>query len=132
MIAAVWGAIGFFFVILLAGLQNVDMDLMDAALVDGANSWQRFWNVVIPQLSHVLTMVTSLALIGGIKTFGLIWAITQGGPGNATEMIATYAYTEFSRHNEVGYSCALTMLMAAIAFGFTIIFIRLRERGEGV
>jgi len=128
MVAAIWASTGFFFVIMLAGLQNVDMDLMDAAQVDGADAWQRFRNVVIPQLSHVITLVTALALIGGIKEFGLIWAVTQGGPGNATEMIATHAYTEFSRHSDVGYASALTMLIAAIAFVFTMIFILVRER----
>ncbi len=129
-LAAIWASIGFFFVIMLAGLQNVDMDLVDAARVDGANAWQRFRHVVIPQLSHVITMVTVLALIGGLKVFGIIWAITQGGPAHGTEVIATYAYEYFSALGEVSYSAALTMVMAALALIITIVFVRIRERGE--
>lgn len=128
LIAAIWASIGFFFVIMLAGLQNVDTDLLDAATVDGANNWQRFQHVIIPQLSHVITMVTVLAFIGGLKIFGIIWAMTQGGPANGTEVIATYAYVHFSQLSEVGYSAALTTVMAALALIITLIFMRLRER----
>lgn len=130
LIAGIWASIGFFFVIMLAGLQNVDMDLIDAARVDGANAWQRFWYVVIPQLSHVLTMVTVLALIGGLRVFGIVWTITQGGPANGTEVIATYAYTRFTLQSQVGYAAALTMVMALLALLTTVLFIRLRERNE--
>ncbi len=131
LVAEIWASTGFFFVIMLAGLQNVDMDLIDAATVDGANAWQRFRHVVIPQLSHVITMVTVLALIGGLKVFGIIWAMTQGGPANGTEVIATYAYEWFSALGQVSYSAALTMVMAALALIITVVFIRVRERGEG-
>lgn len=130
MIACIWGSIGFFFVIFLAGLQNVDKDLLDAAQVDGANPLQRFIHVVIPQLSHVITLVTVLALIGGIKQFGIVWAMTEGGPANSTEMIATYAYRNFSALSQVGYSAALTMFMALFALVITVVFIRLREGKE--
>ena len=126
--AAVWASVGFYFVLMLAGLQNVNMELVDAAKVDGANAIQRFIHVIIPQLSHLLTTVSILAVIGSIKVFGLVWAVTQGGPAHATEVIATYAYTNFSKFSEVGYSTALTMFMAVIALIISVIFIWLRER----
>jgi len=130
LFADIWSAVGFFFVILLAGLQNVDMDLLDAAKVDGANGIQRFSNVVIPQLSHVLTMVTVLALIGGLKVFGIIWAMTQGGPANRTDVLATYAYLQFSYLSEVGYAAAFAVVIAFLALGTSVVFIRARERRE--
>lgn len=129
LVASVWASIGFFFVILLAGLQNVDMDLVDAATVDGANVWQRFKDVVVPQLSHVITMVTVLAMIGSLKVFGIIWSMTKGGPANATDVIATYAYREFAVTGNIGYSAALTMVMAGLALLLTVFFVRVRERG---
>lgn len=89
---AVWGGIGFVFVVVLAGLQNVSVDLLDAATVDGANAWQRFWYVTLPELSHVLTMLIVLSLIGGFSAFDTVFILTQGGPNNATQLIATYAY----------------------------------------
>jgi len=128
--AAVWASAGFYFVILLAGLQNVEKDLLDSAKVDGANGFQRFIHVVLPQISHVMTLVTVLAMIGGIKIFGIVSAMTNGGPGTATEVIATYAYKQFSQLNNVGYSAALTMVMAFLALVVTVVFIRLRERRE--
>jgi ABC-type sugar transport system permease subunit len=126
--AAVWASAGFYFVILLAGLQNVEKDLLDSAKVDGANGFQRFIHVVLPQISHVMTLVTVLALIGGIKIFGIVSAITNGGPGTSTEVIATYAYKQFSQLSNVGYSASLTMIMAMLALVVTVAFIRLRER----
>jgi len=127
LIASIWGAVGYFFVILLAGLQNVDPDLIDAATVDGANGPQRFRHVIVPQLSNVLTMVLVLALIGALNVFDIIWAMTQGGPANSTEVISTYTYTEAFLENNIGYASALTMVMTAIALLTSWIFIRVRE-----
>src|SRR5215204_621454 len=64
LVAAIWATIGFVFVIFLAGLQNVSKDLLEAATVDGANVWQRFWNVTVPQMANVITVVVALLLIG--------------------------------------------------------------------
>ena len=128
--AAIWAGVGFHFVIMMAGLQGVNMELLDAAEVDGANGMQRFFYVVFPQLSHQVTMVTVLAMIGGLKAFGLIWALTQGGPGHGTETIATRAYVHFLKLSEVGYSAAITMVMAFLALAMTFVFMRIRERGE--
>lgn len=130
MIASIWGSIGFFFVIFLAGLQNVDKELVEAAQIDGANGLQRMIHVVIPQLSNVINLVTVLALIGGLKQFSIVWSMTQGGPASGTEMIATYAYRNFSVLSNVGYSTALTMVMAFLALIITVVFIRLRERRD--
>jgi len=130
LIAQIWATTGFYFVILLAGLQNVDTSLLDAAYVDGANSFQRLFFVILPQLAPVMTMVIVNALIQSIRIFGIIWAMTQGGPGYATEVIATYAYRNFSSFGKVGYSTALTTIMAILALFVTVVFIRVREKGQ--
>ena len=130
LFANIWAGIGFFFVIMLAGLQNVDMDLVDAAKVDGANAVQRFRHVVIPQLANVITMVTVLALIGGLNVFDIVWSMTEGGPANATEVIGTYAYTKAFLEPNVGYAAALTMVMTALALATTAVFVWVRERRE--
>jgi ABC-type sugar transport system permease subunit len=126
--AAIWRSIGFVFVIILAGLQNVDMDLMDAARIDGANALQRLLNVTIPQLSNVLTMVTAILLIGGFQVFDIIFVMTGGGPANSTQVIATYTYQSAFMENRVGYGAALSLVIAAISLVATLIFIRVRER----
>jgi ABC-type sugar transport system permease subunit len=126
--AAIWAYIGFVFVILLAGLQNVDLELIDAAKIDGANAWRQFWHVTVPQLAHVLTLVTALSLIGGFSVFDIVFVMTGGGPANATELIATYTYQKAFAENEVGYAAALSLVMTAISLVATLIFIRIRER----
>ena len=128
--AAIWATVGFTFVIFLAGLQNVSVDLLEAAQLDGANAWQRFWNVTVPQLANVLTVVTTLILIGGFNVFDIVFIMTGGGPANSTELIATYTYKEAFTQNRVGYGAALAMLMTVISLVTAIVFIRIREREE--
>ena len=130
LVAAIWAETGFVFVVFLAGLQNVSRDLLEAATLDGANAWQRFWNVTIPQLANVVNVVTALLLIGGFSVFDIIFVMTAGGPANATEVIATYTYTEAFTQNRVGYSATLSLIMTVISLIASVVFIRLRERGE--
>ncbi|MCA9894598.1 MAG: sugar ABC transporter permease [Anaerolineae bacterium] len=130
MVAAIWQYVGFCVVILFAGLQKVDIELIEAARIDGANSWQRFINVIIPQLRHVLTMVTAYTVIGGFNVFDIVFILTKGGPANATELIATYTYKKSFQENDVGYGAALSMVMTILALVATIIFMRIRSRGE--
>lgn len=130
LVAAIWSYTGFCVVIFISGLQNVDMDLIDASTVDGANAWQRFINVIIPQLRHVLTMVIAYTLIGGFSVFDIVWIMTNGGPANATDVIATYTYFKSFKQFDMSYGAALSMLMTILALVATIIFMRIRERGE--
>jgi ABC-type sugar transport system permease subunit len=129
LVAAMWAQTGFVFVIFLAGLQNVSRDLIEAATLDGANAWQRFWDVTLPQMANVVNVVAALLLIGGFNVFDIIFVMTGGGPANATEVIATYAYTEAFRLNHVGYASTLTLVMTVITLVASVVFIRLRERG---
>ena len=130
LIAAVWATIGFTFVIFLAGLQNVSKDLLEAATIDGANGWQRFWNVTVPQMSGVINIVVAFLLIGGFNVFDIIFVMTGGGPANATEVIATYTYKEAFTQNNIGYASTLSLVMTVISLIASVTFIRLRERQE--
>jgi ABC-type sugar transport system permease subunit len=130
LVAAIWATIGFVFVILLAGLQNVSKDLLEAATIYGANVWQRFWNVTVPQLAGVLNVVIALLLIGGFSVFDIVFVMTGGGPANATEVLATYTYKEAFTQNNVGYASALAVVITVISLVASVIFIRLRERQE--
>jgi multiple sugar transport system permease protein/raffinose/stachyose/melibiose transport system permease protein len=128
LIAAIWAETGFAFVVFLAGLQNVSRDLLEAATIDGANAWRRFWNVTVPEMGNVLTVVTSLLLIGGFSVFDIIYVMTGGGPANATEVIATYTYEEAFPQNRVGYAATLSLVMTVIALVVSVVFVRVRER----
>lgn len=130
LLAGLWAYFGFCFVILLAALQNVDMELHDAAKIDGANTFQRFINVTVPQLAPVLTMLTAYTLINGFNVFDIVYIMTRGGPANATEVLATYTYHMAFKQNEVGYGASLTMVITVLSLVASYIFITLRERGS--
>lgn len=130
LITAIWSYFGFAFVVIMAGLQDVSVDLVEAAMIDGASSWQRFVNVLLPELRHVLTMITALTLIGGFNVFGIVFVMTQGGPGTATQVIATYTYRTAFQESDIGYGATLSLVMTAITLAASYAFIKLRERGE--
>jgi ABC-type sugar transport system permease subunit len=129
LVAAIWAETGFVFVVFLAGLQTVSRDLLEAATLDGANAWQRLKDVTIPQLSNVITVITALLLIGGFSVFDIIFVMTQGGPNHATEVIATYTYTEAFTQNRAGYSATLSLVLTVISLVVSVVFVRYRERG---
>ena len=126
LIPAIWSYLGFCIVVLFAGLQKVDPELVAAARVDGANARQRFRHVIVPQIRPVLTMVIVYTVIGGFNVFDLVWVMTQGGPNNATEVIATYTYEVAFRANEYGYGATLSMVMSIVALLAAWIAMRIR------
>jgi ABC-type sugar transport system permease subunit len=128
LIAAIWGQTGFCFLILHASLQNVDMSTVEAAMIDGANWFQRAWNVIIPQIAPQITMVTAVTLIGGFSVFDIIYVMTGGGPGNASQVLATYTVKTAFEQNLAGYGSALAMLMTVLSLVSAVVFVRLRER----
>jgi ABC-type sugar transport system permease subunit len=128
LIAAIWGATGFCFLILHASLQNVDISTVEAAMIDGASWFRRAWSIVIPQIAPQLTMVTAVTLIGGFAVFDIIFVMTGGGPGNASQVLATYTYKTAFQQNEAGYGSALAMLITILSLVSAVVFVRLRER----
>jgi raffinose/stachyose/melibiose transport system permease protein len=111
LIAAIWGQTGFCFLILHASLQNVDM-----------------WSIIIPQIAPQITMVTAVTLIGGFAVFDIIYVMTGGGPGNASEVLATYTYKTAFQQNQAGYGSSLAMLITVLSLVLSVVFVRLRER----
>ncbi len=128
LIAAIWGATGFCFLILHASLQNVDVSTVEAAMIDGANWFQRARSIIIPQIGPQITMVTAVTLIGGFAVFDIIYVMTGGGPGNASQVLATYTIKAAFQQNEAGYGSALAMLITVLSLISAVAFVRLRER----
>ncbi|WOF22385.1 sugar ABC transporter permease [Microbacterium betulae] len=116
-----WIAVGFFVVVSLSGLQLVDTTLLDAALVDGASRSQRIRYVVLPQMREHIGLMRMLALIAGLKAFDLVWVMTSGGPGNATQLVGTYAYSQAFAQQKFGYGAALACVVLVIALVLTAI-----------
>ena len=123
-----WHTIGFAFVVILAGLQAIPRELHEAALVDGATAWQRFWRVTVPMLSPTLFFVCVISFIGAFQIFEPMFIMTRGGPSGATESIVQYLYETAFRNFQVGYAAAIALLVFAIVLLATLVQFRLRRR----
>lgn len=108
-----WKGVGFIMVILIAGLQVIPAEYYEAAQIDGANPWDEFWKITLPLLMPTLTVTTVLNLLYGLKVFDIVWVLTNGGPGYATETVYTVVFKEFSK-GRYGVSTALSTLLFAI------------------
>jgi raffinose/stachyose/melibiose transport system permease protein len=115
---AIWASVGFVFVIFLSALRSVDLDLVDASMLDGANPWQRLVNVILPQIMPVFLMVTTITLLGGFRVFDIVFVMTGGGPAGATEVLGTYSYSSAFELNRISYGTALALVITVIAIPF--------------
>ncbi|MDQ3223651.1 MAG: sugar ABC transporter permease, partial [Gemmatimonadota bacterium] len=125
---AVWATSAFVFVIFLSALGNVDVDLVDAARLDGANWGQRLRYVVLPQIMPVFLMVTTITLIGGFAVFDIIFVMTGGGPAGATEVLGTYAYSSAFQLNRISYGTTLALVITVLSIPFAVGLNRLQRR----
>jgi ABC-type sugar transport system permease subunit len=125
---AIWASVGFVFVIFLSALRSVDLDLLDASMLDGANPWQRLRNVILPQIMPVFLMVTTITLLGGFRVFDIVFVMTGGGPAGATEVLGTYAYSQAFELNRISYGTALALLITVIAIPFAAWLNRIQRR----
>lgn len=122
---SVWIWTPFVTVAFLAGLQSVPETLYEAAKVDGANAWQRFWHITIPQLSPVLTVVVLLRAIWMFNKFDIIWLLTGGGPLQATEHLPILAYRKAFQSYDVGMGATVSTISFLILTVAVLIYFRL-------
>jgi alpha-1,4-digalacturonate transport system permease protein len=130
VIISVWSLMGFYTLILLAGLQAIPHDLYEAASIDGANPWQSFRSITFPLLLPSMLVVVVLSTIRAVQIFDVVFAFTGGGPGSATLYIVQYIYkTGFtSPSKEYGLAAAASLFMATVLIAFTVLQLRLRGR----
>jgi raffinose/stachyose/melibiose transport system permease protein len=110
----VWQFGGYSMVIFLAGLQSVPKEIYEAAALDGGGPVRRFWSIIRPLLAPAFTVNLMLSIIGGIKLFDQVYALTGGGPGHATDTISTLIYKDAFTLGEFGYSIALAVVLTII------------------
>lgn len=121
IIASAWKDLGFVMVILLAGLQAIDPELLDAARVDGAGWWRRLFSVVLPLLSPSTFFVVVISLINGFQVFDQVYAMTGGGPGGATQVVVQQIYDLTFRYGAAGEASALSWLLFAVVLAVTVV-----------
>ena len=111
IIANIWRGTPFFAISILAGLQTVDRELLDAAAVDGASLWQRFWRITIPLIRPVLLIVLLFSTVQTISDFQLVYVLTRGGPANSTHLPGTLAYDVAVRAGQLSQGAAISLYM---------------------
>ncbi|WP_243228254.1 carbohydrate ABC transporter permease [Microbacterium sp. CIAB417] len=125
----VWQHAGYSMVIYIAGLQSIPQELNEAAAVDGAGPWRRFWSVTWPLLAPATAINVMLTIIGGLKMFTEVFVLTAGGPGGATETMSTLLYKSAFQFNEFGYGIALALVLAVVVVFFSVAQQRLSRKG---
>ena len=114
---SVWKNVGFSLVILLAGLQGLPQDVVEAARVDGANAWQLTLRITLPLMRPIIALTALLSIIGGLKVFDLVFIMTRGGPTYSTEVLATMLYRQAFELNEMGAASAIAVILVALVLG---------------
>jgi ABC-type sugar transport system permease subunit len=131
---SVWKNVGFSLVILLAGLQSLPQDVVEAARVDGANAWQLTLRVITPLMRPILALTALLSIIGGLKVFDLVFIMTRGGPTYSTEVLATMLYREAFELNHMGIASAVAVILVALVLSIarvqTLVLDRSPEGGK--
>ncbi|MDZ5471464.1 sugar ABC transporter permease [Bacillus sp. 31A1R] len=125
IIVSIWKGLGSNLLLFLAGLQSIPRSVYEAAEIDGANSWQKFWHITVPLLKPTTLFVLIITLIGSFKIFDLAYVITGGGPGTSTMVLVHYIYQEAFQRFNMGYASAAAYVFFIILFILTLIQMRM-------
>jgi ABC-type sugar transport system permease subunit len=128
VLADAWKTTPFVAILLLAGMQTLDRSLFEAAAIDGAGPWQRFLGITLPLLMPALLVACLFRTLDAFRVFDVIYVMTGGGPGTATEPIAVYTFTTLLQNLRFGYGSALSVIVFLVAFGVALVVIRLFGR----
>lgn len=124
LIPAIWKNVGYFMIILLAGIQDVPREYVEAALLDGASRFQVYRHVILPLLKPVSFFVVVILTIGALQTFDQIYVMTRGGPAYSTYTLLIYIYEKAFKEWKLGYAAAMSAALFALIFILTLIQMR--------
>lgn len=128
-----WKYFGFYMILYMAGLQGIPADLEDAARVDGASAWEVLRYITLPLLGSTIRLTIYLSVLGSFQQFVLAWVLTnEGGPANASQLIATYLYKFGIQQFKLGYGSAVAVVLFVIALIFSFTYQRFVMRGDTV
>jgi len=124
MFITIWRGIGWYMVLYLAGLQGISQDIYEAAMLDGANAWQRFWRITVPMLAPTILLCSVMSVLAAVKAFEEVQVMTQGGPAQSTYTALYYAYDFGITQLDLGHALAASL----IASGFCVVLAWLNFR----
>ena len=128
VLVAVWEWKPFVVLFVLAALDSLPLSPFEAAKIDGASFWQELWYLTLPLIKPILSMVLVFRIVEGLKIFPLVFSLTQGGPGNNTEELTYFAYSEGFVKFKAGYASASSMLMFAVLLALIVLFYGRKSR----
>jgi multiple sugar transport system permease protein len=128
-VANIWRGVPFFGISILAGLQAVPHELNEAAALDGANAWQRFWSVTWPVIRNITLIATLFSVIWTFADFQLIYVLTKGGPANSTHIFGTYSYQTLG-YTDIGTAAAISLYMFPILAVLAVLLLRFVRRED--
>jgi multiple sugar transport system permease protein len=126
----IWQQVSFVVLILAAGLASLPKDPYEAAEVDGATSWQQFWNITLPMLRPVAMITVVIQLINEFRTYDLPYVLTRGGPGTSTEVLSFFAYRRAFLGLSLNEGAAASFMLLLIVLAMTVVFFALLERNK--
>jgi raffinose/stachyose/melibiose transport system permease protein len=124
----IWSGTGFCFVLYLAGLSQIDGSVIEAARMDGAGNLRMVWSILLPMVRQSTVTLVVLSTIGTIKIFDIPQIITQGGPANSTQFLATYIYQQTIKNYAAGYGAALTVVLVIACLGLAMLQLRMSRK----
>jgi multiple sugar transport system permease protein len=127
VITTLWWTVGFNMVLFLAGLQDIDPTLYEAAEIDGADAIRKFISITIPGLRRTLLLVIVLQIIASFQIFGQVFIMTRGGPGGATRVLIQHIYESGFRDFNLGYASALSLFLFAVMFAVSFFQFQIGE-----
>lgn len=127
-----WQWVGYDMILFVVAIQAIPEEMYEAASIDGATFWQKFWSITVPMVKETILVLATITVIGGFKVFDIIWVMTAGGPNNSSQTLGSYLYRVGFRNDEMGYASALATLLFFITLVLTVIQLRLGRTGSEV
>jgi multiple sugar transport system permease protein len=128
----IWRGIPFFSIMILAGLQAIPDEIYEAATVDGAGVFQRFWSITLPMLRPIIVVATATRIIWTFNYADLIFVMTGGGPANATQITSSYTLMQAYSDLDWGYAATLSVILLLIMLVFTALYLKISKGVESV
>ena len=125
-----WQYFGYTMVLFLVAMQGVPADLYESAIIDGANSFQRFIHITIPNIREIILVNCMITIIGAFQVFDEIYIMTGGGPGRSSEVLGSYLFRTGFRNDEMGYASAIATMVFFVTFVFSVIQMRISGTGR--
>ena len=129
MAVTIWKGLGYYMVIYLAGLQSIPAELYEAASLDGSDGWRSHWDITLPLMRPYLILVAVISAISATKVFEEVYIMTQGGPLNSSKTIVYYLYERAFQNLDIGYACAIGLVLFAIVFGLSLLRLAIARLG---